>query len=124
MRTYRMAGNADLAVNQDRMTGFWNEREQTLDGVKRTPQNRYYHIATEVWQQSAQAAGKGTGAAAEGNGDGNAYAVCDGTGEDPTCSDSIGVMKWTIADHQVRHHSVYTHPALNMEEARHCSFCR
>ena len=92
------------------MTGFWNEREESLDGVKATPHNRYYHIATEVWQQAAgtpssaaTGAGAGAGAGAGGKevtGDGNHYAVCDGTGEDPTCSDSIGVMKWTIADHQ------------------------
>ena len=105
------------------MTGFWNEREVSLTGVKATPHNRYYHIATEVWQQAAatpssssssspisnvfkyEAAATGAGAGAgagdkEVTGDGNHYAVCDGTGEDPTCSDSIGVMKWTIADHQ------------------------
>ena len=81
------------------MTGFWNEREVSLTGVKATPHNRYYHIATEVWQQAAGTPWVWAGGK-EVTGDGNHYAVCDGTGEDPTCSDSIGVMKWTIADHQ------------------------
>lgn len=50
----------------------------------RSPLNpvKYYHISTEVWYMK--------------NG---SVAVCDGTGEDPTCSDSLSVYQLSPDDH-------------------------
>ena len=46
----------------------------------------YHHVATEVWSVS------------DGSG-GLKYIVCNGSGEDPACSDSVPAAKWTAADH-------------------------
>jgi len=29
------------------------------------------------------------------------YVVCDGSGEDPECSDSVPALRWSAADHDV-----------------------
>ena len=44
----------------------------------------YIHVATEIWQRTV--AGQET------------YTVCNG-GEDNSCSQSIGMLQWDLADH-------------------------
>ena len=47
------------------------------------PRTDYHHVATEVWF----AAG--------------GWRVCDGSGEDPACADSLEPWQWRPADHNV-----------------------
>lgn len=42
----------------------------------------FWHIATEVWWNTS-----------------SHYVICDGSGEDPSCSDSLGIMADSIPDH-------------------------
>ena len=42
----------------------------------------FHHIGTEVWYDEAMVS----------------YRVCDGSGEDPTCSNSLW-LKWGVTDH-------------------------
>jgi predicted lipase len=44
----------------------------------------FYHVATEVWDVTVD--------------DQETYKVCKG-GEDPKCSDSVGLLKWNSDDH-------------------------
>jgi len=43
----------------------------------------FYHTATEVWFPT----------------DYTHFKLCDGSGEDPTCSDSLGMFDWSVLDH-------------------------
>jgi len=45
----------------------------------------YHHVPTEIWEYNAT--------------DPNDWKVCDGSGEDPTCSDSVPIYEWNPADH-------------------------
>lgn len=50
------------------------------------PEGSYVHVPTEVWyQDEAYVAGK--------------YKICDGSGEDTSCSDSLSVFKYKTSDH-------------------------
>jgi len=49
----------------------------------------YHHVAREVWWTQ------------EGGDPSTAFKVCDDSGEDPTCSDSIPLWKWNPADHDI-----------------------
>jgi hypothetical protein len=46
------------------------------------------HVSTEVWDQSATTQSLN-----------QTYRVCNNSGEDPSCSDSDGLLKWNIKDH-------------------------
>jgi hypothetical protein len=45
----------------------------------------YHHVPTEVWQT--------------GNASHTVYTVCDGSGEDPHCSNAVPARKWSPSDH-------------------------
>ena len=46
----------------------------------------YHHTPTEVWYTEQT---------------GLDYKVCNGSGEDPTCADSVSVFDYSVADHLV-----------------------
>eukprot|EP00049_Salpingoeca_infusionum_P005316 m.90811 g.90811 ORF g.90811 m.90811 type:complete len:295 (-) comp12929_c0_seq1:56-940(-) len=50
----------------------------------------FHHISTEVWDQSPETTSPPSA---------QTYKVCDGSGEDPTCSESIDALHWVIEDH-------------------------
>ncbi|KAH3742898.1 lipase family protein [Pelomyxa schiedti] len=45
---------------------------------------RFHHVPTEIWEYDV-----------------GQYKICDLTGEDPTCSDSVPPLEWSNADHMV-----------------------
>lgn len=47
----------------------------------------YLHSGTEIWETLGE------------NGDSDQYVVCDGSGEDPHCSNSVPVYSYTVNDH-------------------------
>eukprot|EP00043_Microstomoeca_roanoka_P015762 m.158261 g.158261 ORF g.158261 m.158261 type:complete len:265 (-) comp16326_c1_seq4:3010-3804(-) len=50
----------------------------------------FHHVATEIWENSPET---------DSPPDQQTYKVCDGSGEDPTCSDSVPALEWLPADH-------------------------
>ncbi|EGD83379.1 hypothetical protein PTSG_03985 [Salpingoeca rosetta] len=65
----------------------------------------FHHVATEVWDQSPQT---------ESPPNAQTYKVCDGSGEDPTCSDSVPILEWHPKDHDyymgtTNHYCHYDH---------------
>ena len=50
----------------------------------------FHHVATEVWDLSNDTVGAP-----------QKYVVCNASGEDPSCSDSVPAWKWVMVDHAV-----------------------
>jgi len=76
-------GNSDFASYFDSKIGAsWRVVNQN-DIVPHLPPEilDFYHVSTEVWYES------------------EAYQVCDSSGEDPNCSDSVPFIKWSIPEH-------------------------
>ena len=44
----------------------------------------YRHVATEIWYPAPNS---------------TIYKICDNSGEDTTCSNSVGPLHWSTADH-------------------------
>ncbi len=47
----------------------------------------YHHVPTEIWQIT--------------NSSQHRYLVCNGSGEDPNCSDSVPSIHWNPKDHDI-----------------------
>eukprot|EP01147_Barroeca_monosierra_P006984 gene6984-9584_t len=50
----------------------------------------FHHVAREIWEQSPETASPPKD---------QTYIVCDNSGEDPSCSDSVPVLQWHPKDH-------------------------
>ena len=48
----------------------------------------FHHTATEIWETPTD----------KGNPD--HYKVCDGSGEDPSCSNSVSELSYNVEDHE------------------------
>lgn len=90
MYTYGMPriGDQPLARAVDTHVAHTMRMVHAHDAVPHLPPREvlYYHVATEVWNHRLS------------NGS-TVYSVCDHTGEDPACSDSVPPSAWSIADH-------------------------
>jgi len=72
-------------------SGFLHDAAATVSGWF-TDDKSFWHVAREVWIS------KGCSDYAECD-DVSAYKVCDASGEDPTCSDSVNAEDYDVDDH-------------------------
>jgi len=66
--------------------------------------NKYWHVGREVWNPKVLSYEQGSGA--------SNYKVCDKTGEDPYCSDSVELVDYDVDDH-LTYLGIQANPILN-----------
>ncbi|KAH3756085.1 lipase family protein [Pelomyxa schiedti] len=78
-------GDADFAFGVTTMLPSSWRMVHLCDMVPHVPLDvRFHHVPTEIWEYDV-----------------GLYKVCDLTGEDPTCADSIPPLQWSPDDHMV-----------------------
>eukprot|EP00048_Salpingoeca_helianthica_P016212 m.231054 g.231054 ORF g.231054 m.231054 type:complete len:311 (-) comp18227_c0_seq1:70-1002(-) len=84
-------GNAAFASDFPKFVDIAFRMVHEKDLVPHVPPSSagFHHIATEVWSRG------------EGAPSNLKYIVCNGSGEDPSCSDSIPANQFTTADHDI-----------------------